>query len=218
MSESDRGNDPEDLERLGYAQELSRGMNAFSSFALSFSIISILTGAVVLYGHGLKYGGPFVMTVGWPFVTLMTLTVAASLAELASAYPTAGALYHWAAMLGGRGAGYTTAWLNTVGQFAITAGIDYGLAEFLAPMLRWPTDRRHVLSLCAVILLSHGILNHVGVRGVARLNGVSAWVHVLGVLLFVGALLAFAPKRDMAFMFSRTTVSKTYGLGFALGG
>lgn len=209
--------DAEDLRRLGYAQELSRGMGAFSSFALSFSIISILTGAVVLYGHGLKYGGPLVMTVGWPLVTVMTLTVAASLAELASAYPTAGALYHWAALLGGRRAGFFTAWLNTIGQFAITAGIDYGLAEFLAPMVGWKTDRPHVLALCAVILLSHAVLNHVGVKVVARLNTVSAWVHVLGVALFVGALLALAPRREPSFLLARTTVAKTYGLGFALG-
>ncbi len=43
------------------------------------------------------------MTFGWPLVSLMTLLVAASLAELAAAYPTAGALYHWASILGGKG-------------------------------------------------------------------------------------------------------------------
>src|SRR6476659_8010435 len=130
--------DAEQLRRFGYAQQLLRDMGGFSNFAVSFSIISILTGAVTLYGHGLRYGGPFVMTVGWPLVAVMTLTVAASLAELASGYPTAGALYHWSALLGGSGWGFLTAWLNTLGQFAITAGIDYGLAEFLAPMLGLP--------------------------------------------------------------------------------
>src|SRR5712671_701058 len=127
--------DAEQLKRMGYAQQLLRDMGGFANFALSFSIISVLTGAVTLYGHGLKYGGPLQMLVGWPLVTLLTLAIAASLAELASAYPTAGALYHWAAILGGRGAGWFTAWLNTIGQFAITAGIDYGLAEFVAAML-----------------------------------------------------------------------------------
>src|SRR5689334_4356803 len=72
--------DAEQLRRFGYAQQLLREMGGFANFALSFSIISVLTGAVTLYGHGLKFGGPFVMTVGWPFVTVMTLTVAMSLA------------------------------------------------------------------------------------------------------------------------------------------
>src|SRR5712671_7580537 len=116
--------DARDLHRLGYAQQLFREMGGFSNFAVSFSIISILTGAVLLYGYGLKFAGPIVNTVGWPVVSLFTLAVAASMAELASLYPTAGGLYFWAFRLGGRGPAFTTAWLNMVGQVTITAGID----------------------------------------------------------------------------------------------
>src|SRR5438445_6050326 len=95
-----RSEDTETLHEFGYAQQLLRDMGGFSNFAVSFSIISILTGAVASYGYGLRWGGPFEMTVGWPLVTLLTLPVAMSLAELASAYPTAGALYHWSSILG----------------------------------------------------------------------------------------------------------------------
>lgn len=218
MSEDREATDAEELSKLGYSQQLLREMGGFSNFALSFSIISILTGGVVLYGHGLKYGGPFVMTVGWPLVTLMTLTVAASIAELASAYPTAGALYHWSALFGGPGWGFLTAWLNTLGQFAITAAIDYGLAEFLAPSLGLPGDRAHVLPLCGAILFSHAVLNHVGVRVVAKLNTVSAWYHLIGVVVLVGVVLLFAPKRDASFLLERSTIAKgPYAFGFALG-
>src|SRR5262245_18976000 len=185
--------DAEQLRRFGYAQQLLREMGGFDSFALSFSIISILTGAVTLYGHGLRFGGPLVMTVGWPLVALMTLAVAAGLAELASAYQTAGALYHWSALLGGPGWGFFTAWLNTLGQFAITAGIDYGLADFLTPMIGLPTSRTNVLVVYATILLSHAILNHVGVRVVSILNWFSAWYHVAGAVLLVAALAFVAP-------------------------
>lgn len=194
--------DAEQLQRLGYAQQLLRDMGGFANFALSFSIISVLTGAVTLYGHGLRFGGPLQMLLGWPLVTLFTLAIAASLAELASAYPTAGALYHWSARLGGRGAGFFTAWLNTIGQFAITAGIDYGLAEFLAAMLGF-SGRPRTLLLCGIILLSHAVLNHLGVRLVARLNDLSAWVHVLGVLVLVGALALFAPHQPARFLLQR---------------
>src|SRR4051812_3024660 len=98
--------DAEQLRSLGYKQQLLRDVGGFSNFALSFSVISILTGAVTLYGHGLRFGGPFVMAVGWPLVTVMTLAVAASLAQLASSFPTAGALYHWSSILGGKGLGF----------------------------------------------------------------------------------------------------------------
>lgn len=39
--------DIQDLHRLGYAQQLFREMGGFSNFAISFSIISILTGAML---------------------------------------------------------------------------------------------------------------------------------------------------------------------------
>lgn len=209
-----RDRDAEELRRLGYAQQLLREMGGFANFALSFSIISVLTGAVTLYGHGLRFGGPFVMTVGWPLVAVMTLTVAASLAELASAFPTAGALYHWAALLGGRGWGFLTAWLNTIGQFAITAGIDYGLALFLAPMFGWPAERAYVLPIYAVLLLSHAVLNHVGVKAVSLLNSLSVWYHLVGGAILVVALAALAPKQDAAFLLTRVT-SEPYPYGYA---
>lgn len=85
--------DMRDLHRLGYAQQLYRQMGGFSNFAISFSIISILTGTIQLFGYGLQFAGPVINTYGWPLVSVFVLCVAASMAELASAYPTAGGLY-----------------------------------------------------------------------------------------------------------------------------
>ncbi len=188
-----------ELEALGYKQELKRDLGAFQNFALSFSVISILTGAVTLYGAGITTGGPRIMLLGWPLVAIFTVMIGLSLGELASAFPTAGALYHWSSILGGPGAGWSTAWLNVLGQFAITAAIDFGLAEFLAPLLGFDS-RGAVLGLYALVLLSHAILNHVGVKVVAALNTVSAWYHVIGVLVMVGAVLIFAPKQPLSFL------------------
>jgi hypothetical protein len=47
--------DIQDLAGLGYGQQLFRQMGGFSNFAISFSIISVLTGAIVLFGYGLKF-------------------------------------------------------------------------------------------------------------------------------------------------------------------
>src|SRR5438270_3398437 len=189
MPDAPLDRDAEELRKLGYAQQLLRDMGGFANFALSFSIISILTGAITLYGYGLKMGGPMEMALGWPLVSLLTLPVAASLAQLASSYPTAGALYHWASILGGRGAGFFTAWLNCIGQFAITAGIDYGLSQFVVALLGLPLQRTVVVY--AAVLVSHAVMNHLGVRLVARLNDLSAWVHIAGVAVLVIGLVAF---------------------------
>src|SRR5712692_6776675 len=111
-----REKDAEQLRRLGYAQQLLRNIGGFSNFALSFSVISIMTVAVPLYGFGLQLGGPLVMGLGGPLVSVMSLGVAASLAQLASAYPTAGPLYHCAALSGGPGWGFFTAGFTLRGQ------------------------------------------------------------------------------------------------------
>ena len=91
--------DVRDLHRLGYAQELFRTMGGFSNFAISFTIISILTGAVILFDYGLAWGGPGASTIGWPLVSVFTLLIAAAMAEIASAYPTAGGLYYWSSRM-----------------------------------------------------------------------------------------------------------------------
>ncbi len=209
-SDDRRREDERELRRLGYAQELFRTMGGFSNFALSFSIISILTGAVTLYQHGLLMGGPAEMAFGWPLVALFTMAVALSIAELASSVPTSGAMYHWASLLGGNAWGWFTAWFNIAGQLAAVAGIDYGAAIFVTPLLGLSMTSTNILMVYAAILLSHAVINHIGITLVARLNDLSVTVHVVGVIAIVGALMLFAPKQPAAFFFARIT-SNTEG-------
>jgi amino acid transporter len=187
------------LGRLGYAQELLRGMGGFSSFAVSFSIISVLTGCITAYSDAIGPGGPAALGIGWPLVSAGTLLVALAMAELASAFPTAGALYHWSALLGGAGFGWLTAAINIAGQLAIVAAIDFGCASELAATLGLdgPTAP---LALLAVILASHAVINVFGVRLVAVLNDLSATVHIIGVIAIVAALLAVGRAQPLSFL------------------
>src|SRR5207253_2682645 len=139
------GQDEHDLRHFGYAQELFRTMGGFSNFAISFSIISILTGAVTLYDYGLGMGGPAEMAFGWPLVVVFTLTVAASMGELSSAFPTSGGMYHWSSLLGGPGWGWFTAWFNIAGLVATIAAVDYGCAQFVTPLLGLNATARTLL-------------------------------------------------------------------------
>src|SRR2546428_4474034 len=118
-------------------------------------------------------GGPAEMAFGWPLVAVFTMTVALSMAELASAVPTSGAMYHWACQLGGNAWGWFTAWFNIAGQLAAIAGIDYGAALFVTPLVGLPMTTTNILTVYAGILLSHAVMNHVGIRLVARLNDLS---------------------------------------------
>jgi amino acid transporter len=192
--------DVRDLHGLGYAQELLRSMGGFSNFAISFSIISILTGAVILYDYGLAWGGPAASTLGWPLVTVFVLAIAASMSEIASAYPTAGGLYYWASRMRNKNWGWWTAWLNLIGQFAIVAGINFAAAAFLNATIITPLlsnvgiiyDNTSVIlaagdtPILTGQLLTMGILmgiqlwmNVAGINLVALLNQVSVWWHIV---------------------------------------
>ncbi|WKB35772.1 amino acid permease [Terrilactibacillus sp. S3-3] len=129
-----------------------------------FFRISILTGAITLYGFGFNQGGAAVMGIGWPLVTLFVLFVSASMAELTSAIPTSGAIYHWASILGGPRWGWFTGWFNMIGQVTVVAGIDFGCAGFASSLLFGHPDKSQLLICYGVILASHALLNHVGIK------------------------------------------------------
>jgi amino acid permease (GABA permease) len=199
-----RDSDEARLHQMGYAQELRRNMSGFSNFAVSFTIISILSGCLTLYAFGMNTGGPAVIVWGWPFVGLMTLFVGLAMAEVCSSFPTAGGLYYWAAKLAPSNPGawsWFTGWFNFLGQVAVTAGIDFGAAFFLNAFLdlQFGFDTRpwHTILLFGIILLVHGLLNTFGVRVVAVLNNVSVWWHIIGVVVIVGAL-AILPDRHQS--------------------
>jgi len=197
--------DTERLHALGYAQELYRAMGGFSNFAISFTIISVLSGCLTLFGFGLNTAGPAAGAIGWPIVSVMVMFVALSMAELASAYPTAGGLYYWASMLGGPGWGWFTGWMNLIGQVAVTAGIDFGLATFVNILMNqwWGTPQTPgvILITYAVALALHMGMNILGVRLVALLNDVSVWWHIAGVAVIAVLLAVKAPHHSLALAF-----------------
>src|SRR6266567_5167035 len=124
--------DVKTLHGLGYAQELLRGMSGFSNFAISLSIICILSGGITTFHLGLCGVGGAAIGLGWPLVCLFALVVAATMAQVASAFPTAGGLYHWASILGGKGWGWITAWFNLAGLITVLAAINAGAYDFIA--------------------------------------------------------------------------------------
>jgi amino acid permease (GABA permease) len=203
--------DTEQLHQLGYAQELRRGMRTFSNFAVSFTIISILSGCLTLFGFAMNTGGPQVMTLGWLVVGFFVTLVALGMAEVASSYPTAGGLYYWSAKLAGRNSAawsWFTGWFNLIGQVAVTAGIDFGLALFINAFLNIafavPTDHWITVVIFAAVLFIHGLLNTFGIKLVALLNDVSVWWHVVGVAVIFVAMFFLAPAHtDLGTVFTK---------------
>jgi amino acid permease (GABA permease) len=219
MNVEAHGSDVDMLHRMGYAQELRRRMSTFSNFAVSFTIISILSGCLTLYGYGMNTGGPIDMNIGWPVVGVLVLMVGLAMAEVCSSYPTAGGLYYWAAKLGGKNSAawsWFTGWFNLLGQVGVTAGIDFGLAlfadAFFNALFNYPNTPVAIIVIYTVVLALHALLNTFGVGLVALLNDISVWWHLIGVAIIFISLVFFAPKhQDVGFIFTKFVNNTGFG-------
>jgi amino acid transporter len=223
--------DEKRLAELGYKQDLERGWTRFTNFAISFSIISVLAGCFTTFYVAWNNGGPIAISIGWPVIALIILTVAVSMAELASAYPTAGGPYWWANSLGGPGWSWFTGWFNVLGLIGIVASVDYILSFFLTQLFSlWSldlgfinfADTQHQISeifwLFAVILVLHSLINIFSHRLLALFNSISVFWHVVGVLIIIG-ILVFVPDHHQSAKFVFTHKINNSGFnGGSVGG
>ena len=120
------------LHSMGYAQELERRMSVFSNFAVSFSIICILSGGINSLAQATAGAGGASIGIGWPLGCLISGVFALAMGQIASSYPTAGGLYHWSSILGNRFTGWLTAWLNLLGLITVLGAINVGTWGFFS--------------------------------------------------------------------------------------
>jgi amino acid transporter len=224
--------DEERLHELGYRQELARSWSAFTNFAISFTIISVLAGCFTTFSFAWLNGGPIAVAWGWPILCAFVLMVGFSMAELTSAYPTAGGPYWWAHDLGGKGWSWMTGWFNVVGLIGIVSSVAYGAAIFLGTLLGLYSvdvfglnfaDTNHVLRetwiLFALILIFYTVVNIFADRFLALMNNVSVGWHLLGVAVIIGLLWLVPDHHQSAkFVFTqRFNSNGAFGLGHTSG-
>jgi amino acid transporter len=214
--------DVQTLHALGYAQELLRRMSGFSSYAISLSIICILAGGITSFHLGVCSVGGASIGLGWPLVALMSLAFAATMAQLASAFPTAGGLYHWASILGGRGWGWATAWLNLAGLVTVLAAINVGTYQFLAGALLprlgidvkalGETEQAWLQFIAVVVItLSQALINHRGIKTTTRLTDFSGYLILIVAVSLTIALVCFAPNIEPSRLVTFTNYSGPAG-------
>ncbi|MFM7186506.1 MAG: amino acid permease, partial [Armatimonadota bacterium] len=74
------------LAELGYEQQLDRRLSQFSNFAVSFSIISILTGGVNSVAQVTSGVGGAGVGIGWPLGCLLSGLFAIGIAQISSSF------------------------------------------------------------------------------------------------------------------------------------
>lgn len=88
-----------ELEALGYKQEMPRQFSAVSLGAMSFTLTCTWLGTGSSIGISLTEASSAGTIWSLPIAGLMTFIVTLGMAELASAYPVAGAQYYWSFMV-----------------------------------------------------------------------------------------------------------------------
>jgi len=215
MSADQHHEDVKVLHSMGYAQELSRRMGVFQNFAISFSIICILAGGIGAYTVALGAAGGASIGIGWIVGAVFALIVACALAQIASAYPTAGGIYHWASILGGKGWGWGAAWLNLIGLLFVVSSVNYGVVLLFhdlvyVPIFGGAPDPFSPTALTiGVILITvvQAILNYVGIKATTILTDFAGYlIFVVSVVIIVGLVVGSPVPLD----FSRLTEFKNY--------
>ncbi|CAM5374673.1 amino acid permease [Mycolicibacterium aubagnense] len=215
-SEHDKSEDVKVLHSMGYAQELERRMSQFSNFAVSFSIICILSGGINSLAQATSGAGGAAIGIGWPLGCFVSLVFAVAMAQISSAYPTAGGLYHWGSILGNRFTGWLTAWFNLLGLVTVLGAINVGTYYFFMGSFGTPyfgledTTTTRIIFL-AIITGAQALVNHMGIGLTAKLTDFSGYLIFAAAIALSIVCLAAAPSYDIARLFTFANYSGEIG-------
>jgi amino acid transporter len=205
-SDQDRNDDIRALHGMGYAQELQRTLSRFSNFAISFSIICILSGGINSLAQATSGSGGIGIGIGWLVGCFVSLVFAVAMSQISSAYPTAGGLYHWGSILGNRGTGWVTAWLNLLGLITVLGAINVGTWTFFMGAFGPKLGIENTLLTQTIFLIiitgGQALINHMGIRLTARLTDFSGWLIFFGSILIAVVCLIAADSWDFSRLFS----------------
>lgn len=203
------------LHGMGYAQELQRSMSKFSNFAISFSIICILSGGINSFAQAVSSVGGAGGGIGWIVGSALSGMFALAMAQIASAFPTAGGLYHWGSILGNRFWGWLTAWLNLLGLITVLGAINIGTAYFFTgtfgPMVGFTGSDWEIVGFVAVITVIQAIFNHIGIKATTFLTDISGYIIFATTAVLVLACLYYAPAIDISRLWTFTNYSGPAG-------
>ncbi|KZT33670.1 amino acid transporter [Sistotremastrum suecicum HHB10207 ss-3] len=190
------------LAELGYKSEFRREFSLLETICFSFSIMGVIASVTSTFSFPLVSGGHVGMIWGWLIPSLFVMTVAASVAELASSMPTSAGLYYFSAKMAPERhsalASWITGWANITGQITLVCSIDFTCAQMITTAIAVNTDGRVVLDAGATfgillaILFCHGVVCSAATFIIARINIFYVIVNVGTSIAAIAALLAGA--------------------------
>ncbi|RCW83029.1 amino acid permease [Phyllobacterium bourgognense] len=214
-TDTDKLEDVKVLHGMGYAQELERRMSRFSNFAISFSIICILSGGINSLAQATSGAGGAAIGIGWPLGCLVSAVFAIAMAQISSAYPTAGGLYHWGSILGNRGTGWLTAWFNLLGLITVLGAINVGTYYFFigafGAYLGIEDSTTVRIIFLAILTGLQALINHMGIGLTAKLTDFSGYLIFVTAIALSVVCLAVADSYDIGRLFTFSNYSGEAG-------
>lgn len=215
-TDTDKQQDMSVLHSMGYAQELERRMSSFSNFAVSFSIICILSGGINSLAQATAGAGGAAIGIGWPIGCFVSFVFAVAMAQISSAYPTAGGLYHWGSILGNRFTGWLTAWFNLLGLVTVLGAINVGTYYFFMGSFGTSyfglTDTTVVrIAFLVVITGLQALVNHMGIGLTAKLTDFSGYLIFATAIALSAVCLIAAPSFEISRLFTFANYSGEAG-------
>ena len=206
-----------ELAKLGYESKLPRSLSMLSILGLSFAIIAAPYGSSTTLYIALTNGQAVTVIWGWCFITMISLCISASLAEICAVYPTAGGVYYWSAQLSTKKyapiVSWIDGWFNLVGNWTVTLSINFGGAQLiLSAISLWrpdyvPTPWQTVLCFWAVMLVCFCI-NAFAAPYLDLINKICIyWTGASVVILMVTLLVMSDDRRSGAWVFGHYDAS-----------
>ncbi|CAF2838973.1 unnamed protein product [Rotaria sp. Silwood2] len=201
------------LTAMGYKAELPRSLSFFSVLGLSFAIMAVPSGESVTLSIGLKDGGPVTIFYGWILLTIISICIASSLAEICSAYPTSGGVYYWSAMLANKKwapiASWTTGWVGLVGNWTVTTSICFSGGQLILSAIglwneAYIPNAWHVVLMYWAVLLVALLINMLASKYLEFINTVCVFWTGASVLIIVVTILTMAKagRRSAVYVFT----------------
>ncbi|KAH8593803.1 amino acid/polyamine transporter I [Bisporella sp. PMI_857] len=219
------------LAQIGYNQDLSRHFTKWSTISYAVSVLGVLGSMPATFGVPLSLGGPASAVWAWFVGSIMASIISASVAELVSAYPTAGGMYFvtknvvpyehaaiWSWVIG---------WCNLLGQTAGVASLGYTVSQMVLAAASMnskfdgisysysPTPLQIVL-LAIVFIIIFGIVCSLTTKSLHEIVIWFAPINVLATLAVCVALLVLTPnKANAKWVFTEFTNGSGWGVGFS---
>ncbi|GKU79236.1 amino acid permease [Paenibacillus sp. L3-i20] len=190
--------DKHDLHRFGIAQLLARRWGRMSAFGMSCNVMALIGSASLLFGPAIHTGGLSIAGYGLPIIGLFSLCVSVCLAELSSAIPTSGHIYHAAGKLGGRKWGVRAGWFHAVGHLALLAlyigGCAYIADTIASAMIGYKSSAISFWGFIIIIVSTQAAMNHWGTMVLGWISKCAVWVQLfIAVSILAGLVWFFWP-------------------------